>query len=80
MRDLAVSTTIAGVRMLLKPGAICELHWHVASEWALMLAGTVRLTAVDSAGRNFIADVGEGDLWFFLHGIPHSIQALAQGN
>jgi oxalate decarboxylase len=65
--------------MLLEPGAIRELHWHGAAEWALMLAGTARITAVDADGRNFIADVGEGDLWFFPAGIPHSIQGLAKG-
>ena len=32
--------------------------------------------AVDQDGRNFVDDVGEGDLWFFPAGIPHSIQGL----
>jgi oxalate decarboxylase len=65
--------------MRLKPGAIRELHWHESAEWALMLAGRARITAVDAQGRNFIADVGEGDLWFFPAGLPHSIQALKEG-
>jgi oxalate decarboxylase len=78
-RELPVATTLAGVDMRLKPGGIRELHWHESSEWALMLAGTARITAVDDEGRNFIADVGEGDLWFFPAGIPHSIQALQDG-
>ena len=30
-------------------------------------------------GRNFIDDVGVGDLWNFPAGLPHSIQALADG-
>jgi oxalate decarboxylase len=79
VRELAVATTISGVDMRLKPGAIRELHWHDAGEWALMLAGTARITAVDAQGRNFIGDVGEGDLWFFPAGIPHSIQGLKDG-
>ena len=33
------------------------------------------MTAVDGEGRNFIATVGPGDLWFFPPGIPHSLQA-----
>jgi oxalate decarboxylase len=78
-KEMPVATTIAGVDMRLNPGGVRELHWHQSSEWALMLAGSARITAVDSEGRNFIADVGEGDLWFFPAGIPHSIQALKDG-
>jgi oxalate decarboxylase len=77
--DLPIATTIAGVDMKLDPGAIRELHWHNAGEWAFMISGSARITAIDAQGRNFIADVGEGDLWFFPTGMPHSIQALAKG-
>jgi oxalate decarboxylase len=44
-----------------------------------MLAGRARITAVDPQGRNFIDDVGVGDLWNFPAGIPHSIQGLEDG-
>src|SRR5262245_55978862 len=53
-----------------------ELHWHKAGEWAFMLYGSARITAVDAQGRNFVDDVGVGDLWYFPSGIPHSIQGL----
>jgi hypothetical protein len=46
-RELPVSTTLAGVDMRLKPGAIRELHWHKEAEWAYMLAGSARVTAID---------------------------------
>jgi oxalate decarboxylase len=78
-RELPIATTIAGVEMRLDPGGVRELHWHKAAEWAIMLAGTARVTAVDNQGRNFVDDVGEGDLWFFAAGIPHSIQGLKDG-
>ena len=78
-RELPVATELAGVNMRLKPGGIRELHWHKEAEWAYMIAGTARVTAVDAEGRNFIDDVGEGDLWFFPAGIPHSIQGLEDG-
>src|SRR5690242_4384641 len=77
--ELGIATTIAGVEMHLEPGAIRELHWHAAGEWAIMLAGSARVTAVDPQGRNFIDDVGTGDLWFFPAGVPHSIQGLRDG-
>lgn len=79
VRELPVSTTLAGVNMRLKPGGIRELHWHKEAEWAFMIAGRARITAVDAEGRNFIEDVGVGDLWNFPAGIPHSIQGLEGG-
>jgi oxalate decarboxylase len=75
-RELAVSKSIAGVDMRLTAGGIRELHWHAAAEWALMLYGNARITAIDLEGRSFVADVTEGDLWYFPTGIPHSIQGL----
>jgi oxalate decarboxylase len=78
-RELPVATELAGVNMRLKPGGIREMHWHKEAEWAYMLAGRARITAIDEQGRNFIADVGEGDLWNFPSVIPHSIQALEEG-
>ncbi|WP_392397626.1 oxalate decarboxylase family bicupin [Paenibacillus tuaregi] len=78
-RQLPVATTIAGVNMALTPGGVRELHWHQQAEWALVLVGRARITAVDQNGRNFIADVGVGDLWYFPPGIPHSIQGLEEG-
>jgi oxalate decarboxylase len=78
-RELGAATQLAAVNMRLKPGAIRELHWHKAAEWAFMLEGRVRITAIDAEGRNFIDDVGKDDLWNFPAGIPHSIQALEEG-
>jgi oxalate decarboxylase len=79
VRELPVATELAGVNMRLKPGGIRELHWHKEAEWAYMLAGRARITAVDGEGRNFIDDVGVGDIWNFPAGIPHSLQGLEEG-
>jgi oxalate decarboxylase len=75
-RELPISTTIAGVEMRLTPGGVRELHWHVEAEWAIVLNGSARITAVDRQGRSFVGDVTEGDLWLFPPGVPHSIQGL----
>lgn len=75
--DFPLSKDIAGVNMRLTAGGIRELHWHDAAEWALMLNGTARITAIDNDGRSFVADVGKNDLWYFPTGTPHSIQGLA---
>jgi oxalate decarboxylase len=76
VRELPVSKRMAGVEMRLLPGAVRELHWHVPSEWAFMVSGNARITAVDAKGRGFVEDVTPTDLWLFPGGVPHSIQGL----
>jgi len=76
IRELPVSKSIAGVDMRLTAGGVRELHWHTAGEWSIMLYGSARITAVDMEGKSFVADVTEGELWYFPPGIPHSIQGL----
>jgi oxalate decarboxylase len=76
VEDFPISKDIAGVNMRLTAGGIRELHWHNAAEWALMLNGAARITAIDAEGRSFVRDVGVNDLWYFPTGSPHSIQGL----
>jgi oxalate decarboxylase family bicupin protein len=38
--------------------------------------GTCRVTILDQDGRPQVADVNEGDLWYFPAGLPHSLQGL----
>jgi len=79
VRELPIATTLAGVNMRLNPGGVRELHWHKEAEWAYMLNGRARISAIDQEGRNFLDDVGVGDIWNFPAGIPHSIQGLEEG-
>src|SRR5580700_581476 len=74
--DFAISETISGVNMRLTAGGIRELHWHQAAEWAIMTYGSCRVTVLDAEGRPYVADVTEGDLWYFPAGQPHSLQGL----
>src|SRR3984893_9142341 len=76
VRELPVSKSMAGVNMRLTAGGVRELHWHTAAEWAIMLYGTARITAIDANGKSFVADTRKNDLWYFPSGIPHSIQGL----
>src|SRR5580658_599336 len=75
-RELSVSKQLAGVEMRLIAGGVRELHWHVSAEWAFMITGNARITAVDADGKSFVNDVTAGDLWLFPGGVPHSIQGL----
>src|SRR3989442_10296574 len=65
--------------MRVKAGGARDRRWHKAAEWAYMLKGRARIAAIDQDGRAFQDDVGEGDLWYFGAGIPHSIQGLEGG-
>lgn len=63
--------------MRLDEGVIRELHWHKEAEWAYVLEGSVRVTALDTEGGSFIEDLHKGDLWYFPSGHPHSLQGLS---
>ena len=71
-----MSESISGVNMRLDAGGVRELHWHQAAEWGFMSYGNCRVTVLDPQGRAYVADVTEGDLWYFPVGYPHSLQGL----
>ncbi|MEP9376545.1 cupin domain-containing protein [Aquabacter sp. CN5-332] len=76
--DFAIATEISGVNMRLTRGGIRELHWHQAAEWAYVTRGAVRVTTIDLAGRANVEDIGEGGLWYFPAGLPHSLQGIGE--
>ncbi|EON95690.1 putative oxalate decarboxylase oxdc protein [Phaeoacremonium minimum UCRPA7] len=78
VRELPTSIELASVNMRLGEGVIRELHWHKEAEWAYVLDGKVRVTALDYEGGNFIDDLEKGDLWYFPSGVPHSLQGLSE--
>ena len=43
-----------------------------------MTYGDCRVTILDENGRPQVADVKEGDLWYFPAGLPHSLQGIGQ--
>jgi len=53
VRELPVSKSLAGVNMRLTAGGVRELHWHTSAEWAIMLYGTARITAIDCGRQKF---------------------------
>lgn len=76
-REMETSKELAGVNMRLDEGVIRELHWHQEAEWAYVISGKVRVTALDTEGGSFIDDLEKGDLWYFPAGFPHSLQGLS---
>jgi oxalate decarboxylase len=76
--DFAIAEEISGVDMRLTRGGIRELHWHQAAEWAYVSKGAVRITTIDTEGRANVEDIGEGGLWYFPAGLPHSLQGIGE--
>jgi oxalate decarboxylase len=76
--DFQIAEEISGVDMRLARGAIRELHWHQAAEWGYVTKGAVRVTTIDTAGRSNVEDVGEGGIWYFPTGLPHSLQGIGE--
>lgn len=77
VKQLPISTGIAGVSMRLEPGVARELHWHAtAAEWAFVLDGRCRTTVIDPEGHSATNDFDPGDVWYFPRGHAHSIQCL----
>ncbi|KAF5354906.1 hypothetical protein D9756_005521 [Leucocoprinus leucothites] len=78
-KQLPIAKDLAAVNMRLKAGAIREMHWHNTDEWAYVLKGSLRVSVLAPGEKNegvsYVADVNEGDLWYFPAGDPHSIQA-----
>src|SRR3979490_2649067 len=66
VKQLPISKGIAGVSMRLEPGAMRELHWHAtAAEWAFVIEGHVRTTAIDPQGNSETNEFGPGTVWYF---------------
>ncbi|KAL1411554.1 hypothetical protein Q8F55_002516 [Vanrija albida] len=76
VREMPLSTELAGVNMRLGRGVYRELHWHSEAEWAYIIEGECRITVLDTEGGCFIDDLKKGDLWYFPTGFPHGIQGL----
>jgi oxalate decarboxylase len=76
--DFQIAEEISGVNMRLTRGGIRELHWHQAAEWAYVTKGAVRVTTIDVEGRANVEDIGEGGLWYFPSGLPHSLQGIGE--
>jgi oxalate decarboxylase len=79
VEQLPISKGIAGVSMILEPGAMRELHWHAtAAEWAFVMDGRVRTTVIEPSGCAETNDFEPGDIWYFPRGHGHVLQCLGE--
>jgi oxalate decarboxylase len=79
VKQLPISTGLAGVSMRLKPGGLRELHWHAnAAEWAFVVKGRVRTTVIGPDALSETNDFDPGDVWYFPRGHGHAVQNLGR--
>jgi oxalate decarboxylase/phosphoglucose isomerase-like protein (cupin superfamily) len=78
-RELPISTTMAGVDMRLKPGAIRELHWHPTNdEWQYYISGQAKMTVFASSGKARTFDYQAGDVGYVPFAMGHYILNTGQ--
>jgi oxalate decarboxylase len=78
-KEFPISSTMTGVTLLLKPGALRELHWHPnASEWQYFISGRARLTVFTSHGNVETTEFGPGDVGYVPQGFGHYIENIGE--
>lgn len=59
------SKTVAAALVILRPGAMREMHWHPnAAEWQYWIKGSGRMTVFNSAGKARTMSFNENDVGF----------------
>ncbi len=70
-----VSLTVASAQVILKPGAIRELHWHPnVSEWQYWMKGKGRMTVVTAEGKARTVDFNANDVGYVPSMAGHYIE------
>src|SRR6266481_5184212 len=74
-KEFPMSTTLTGMVLKLKRGAMHEPHWHAdASEWHYVLKGRTRVTLFAADKRVAVAELSPGECAYIPRGCGHSIQ------
>jgi oxalate decarboxylase len=72
-----MSTTLTGMLLKLKRGAMYEPHWHPnANEWHYVLKGKTRVTLFAPDKRIATAELSAGDCAYIPRSAGHSIQSV----
>jgi oxalate decarboxylase len=70
-------TTMTGIVVRLKPGAMHQPHWHPnANEWHYVAKGRIRVTLFASDKRMAVAELSPGDCAYIPRGCGHSVQNI----
>ena len=74
-KNFPISATIAAAHVIVRPGAMREMHWHPnADEWQYYIAGTGRM-GIFAAGDNIrTKDFHAGDVGYIPRSMGHYIE------
>ena len=76
-KEFPIQNSLTGATMLLKPGALREMHWHPnADEWQLYLSGRARVTIFGAHGRTKTEAFGPGQVAFIKQGFGHCVEQI----
>ena len=74
-RTFKLSKTIAMAHVVVKPGAMREMHWHTnADEWQYYIAGEGRMTVFANKSDARTMDFRPGDVGYIPVTLPHYIE------
>lgn len=78
-KEFPVSSTMTGIVLKLKAGAMHEPHWHTdANEWHYVLKGRTRVTLFAFDKRVAVAELSAGECAYIPANCGHSIQNIGQ--
>jgi oxalate decarboxylase len=76
-QEYPISTTITGIAIRLKTGAMHEPHWHPnANEWHYVAKGRTRVTLFAPDKRMAVAEMSPGECAYIPRGCGHSVQNI----
>src|SRR5258708_37261952 len=76
-KEFPMSTTLTGIFLKLKHGAMHEPHWHTdANEWHYVLKGRTRVTLFAPDKRVAVAELSPEDCVYVPRNSGHSIQII----
>jgi oxalate decarboxylase len=76
-KEFPMSTTLTGMVLKLKRGAMHEPHWHTdANEWHYVLKGRTRVTLFAPDKRVAVAELSPGECAYIPRNCGHSIQSI----
>ena len=76
-KEFPMSSTMTGIVLKLKHGAMHEPHWHPnANEWHYVLKGNTRVTLFAPDKRVATAELSAGDCAYIPRNAGHSIQNI----
>ena len=77
--NFPVSRNIAAAYVVVKPGAMRELHWHPnADEWQYYVSGTARMTVFENGSKARTADFSPSDVGYIQRSFPHYIENIGK--